>query len=161
MLILCHGRAERGEIVLMGEEVIGNEKRARRKEGFHSLPIPRVLLLGGIEEHDIERSRERLQDLVGATRDDRNDIGQTGLGDILPGFLHQTTVALDGRHFPSDRTNGRPEYYGRVPIGRTNFEHVLRAHQAREESQERGGIRVEVIVLPPCLLETFEHPLED
>ncbi len=150
-------RYELLEFVRVREQVVSDQKRARRKLREDALEVALVLLLRRVEKRQVPGTFEFPEHLVRTARDNGHDVLKPGLRDVRARLLRNFPISLDGYHpsaVPHDRG---PEHDGRVPVRGAHFHDALRPRDAREERENLRRRRVEVVVLPPGGLEARKN----
>src|SRR5438477_6379284 len=118
------GARVRAEGVLVGQDVVGHDQRARLELAARELEEPLVVLLLRVEEADVEDVVDRRQRLVGVALDEVGPVLEPRVGDVPPPRLDLRRVALEREDAAAEMAHARREPDRGVAARAAELEHL-------------------------------------
>ena len=131
---------EYGCELLVGGDVVGDEDGARLDLGTCELEQLLVVLLLGVEEHDVEDVVDGRERLEGVALEQVGPLLEAGLGDVPAPRVDLQRVVLEREHAAAEPADAGGEPDRRVAARAADLEHLavgLRRDEREEEAARR------------------------
>ena len=109
------------------DDVVPEKEPARLEPRHDQIEKPLVVLLPGVQKHEVDRAGDLRDLLKGVARNDRHDIGQAGAANVLGGAAGARRVELDGRETAAGLPEPKPNPDRTVSVSRADLERTRRA----------------------------------
>jgi len=123
---IAHVLEERGDVAAEDAGVVGDDQRARRELRLELAQVVEVVLLGGIDEHEVEAAGQERHHAERVADDDLDAVVEPGGLRIELHELREVGIRLDARETAARRHRARDQD-GRVAEERADLDPARRA----------------------------------